>query len=115
MRRTIVTLLVVLAGVTGCASAPPAPVAPSPDPTTSASPTGPGPAEAYCAAVDEFIAANREAVDDPLKADTKALRRQYEQLRAQAEALPGQLIDDPDAIPKVQACTQRLQQFNAAQ
>lgn len=116
----LVVPLLLAAATAGCGSNP-APADTSPQPVVSASPSesaeseSAGAAQAYCAAVDDFIAATKAALNDPLTSDPKALQRQSEELREQAEALPGQLIDDPEAITQVQACTQKLQQFNASQ
>lgn len=121
----LVVPLLLAAGTAGCTSSP-APTDSTPAPTASASPSlsaslspeaddTAGVAQAYCAAVDDFIAATKAALNDPLTADPKALQRQSEELREQAEALPGELIDDPEAITQVQECTQKLQQFNASQ
>lgn len=70
-------------------------------------------ADRYCDGVDEFIAASEKALKDPLDADTKALGDKAQELQEQANSLAGELIDDPDAITRVQGCTERLQEFNS--
>ncbi len=84
-------------------------------PPSSSTPTavGASAADRYCDGVDEFISASEKALKDPLDADTAALEDKAQELRAQANSLAGELIDDPDAITQVQGCTERLQEFNS--
>lgn len=115
MRRLLVTMLVVPLAVAACSSGTtPAPAPDSPSASApSASATGASAADAYCTGVDEFIAASKKALKDPLEADTQALTAQARELQAQATALAGELIDDPAGVTQVQQCTEKLQEFNS--
>ena len=113
MRRLVLALLVVPLAMTGC-SAEATPAAESTSAAApSASATGATAADAYCQGVDEFLAASRQALKDPLKADTQDLTAQARELQPQATALAGELIDDPDGVTQVQRCTEKLQEFNS--
>lgn len=114
MRRLTVALLITPLAVAACSSPAPSPAesasaASAPSVSESASTA----ADAYCSSVDEFIAASRKALKDPLDADTQALSAQAKELQAQATALAGELIDDPAGVTKVQQCTEKLQDFNS--
>lgn len=116
MRRMLLTLIVLLLSLTACGSpAEPSPVASgmSSDPAAESPAADSSAADNYCRGVDEFIATSQKALKDPLDADTKEITAQARDLQAQATALAGELIDDPDGIAQVQACTEKLQEFNA--
>lgn len=113
MRRLVLTLLVVPLALTACSSEAAAPAASAPPAAPSASATGASAADSYCQGVDAFIAASRQALKDPLKADTQELTAQARELQAQATALAGELIDDPAGVTQVQQCTEKLQEFNS--
>lgn len=120
MRRLLLALVVmpmVLAGCTLATTSTPASTdsaaAPgSATPSIEATPAGTA-ADEYCRSVDEFIAASQKALKNPLKADTKALTEQARELQEQATNLAGELIDNPDGITQVQACTKKLEEFNS--
>lgn len=111
----VACLAVTTVGCTTTSGADPASSAPTPaTQSLSASPDGGATAaDRYCDGVDAFIAASQKALKDPLDADTRGLSDQARELQQQANALAGELIDDPDAISRVQGCTERLADFNA--
>lgn len=114
MRRLTVVLLaapLALAACSSTSSAPTTTASVSAVPSVSASASTA--ADAYCQSVDEFIAASKKALKDPLKADTQELSAQAKDLQAQATALAGELIDDPEGVTQVQQCTEKLQDFNS--
>jgi hypothetical protein len=115
MRRVLLALIVVGFAIPACSQQTAEPASPT-APTSVAEPSippGSSAADNYCRGVDEFIATSKAALKDPLEADTKDITAQARSLQEQATALAGELINDPDGIAQAQACTEKLQEFNA--
>lgn len=118
MRRVLLALIVVGFAVPACSqttaepAASTAPTAPAASAEPSVAPESSA-ADNYCRGVDEFIATSKAALKAPLEADTKDITAQARTLQEQATALAGELINDPAGIAQVQACTEKLQEFNA--
>lgn len=81
----------------------------STSPSTSAAPNSA--VERYCRGVDAFIAASRQALKDPTKADTEKLQQQASALAEQARGLLAELIANPELVSRVDECTQKLNRF----